>query len=267
MNSLDSDYLSGAEIYSEEEFITKRRDKLKKLILLYRTQYHRMRNVVHKSHSKFIKATSAYNNNNKSIPELINKPIDLIFKEQLKQKQNNMTHYIKASMIADDKKKRKLENVVNNNNNLNNNNNNNNLNNNNNVNTNEIEKTRCKQPQCKSNCMPLTNYCYAHVLNDPKQKLFSSCSYVNRENVTTNNNNNVTNNYGSSCNYPVLIGQYPPLCNGHLELEYPNLHIHQIGNPITANKSNNSNNPVNNNLNDKNKKRKVDERKGKIIYI
>lgn len=33
---------------------------------------------------------------------------------------------------------------------------------------------------CKSKAMALTNYCQLHILMDKKQKLYTSCTYVNK---------------------------------------------------------------------------------------
>lgn len=33
---------------------------------------------------------------------------------------------------------------------------------------------------CKSKAMALTNYCQLHILSDKKQKLYTSCTYVNK---------------------------------------------------------------------------------------
>lgn len=41
------------------------------------------------------------------------------------------------------------------------------------------------------------------ILQDPNQKLFTSCTYTNQN--------------GTVCNYPILVGQNPPYCNAHAE--------------------------------------------------
>jgi hypothetical protein len=62
----------------------------------------------------------------------------------------------------------------------------------------------CSVDRCKGKCMPLTDFCYAHILKDPNQKLFTNCMY--------------TSPTGVSCNYPILVGQTPAFCNGHIDL-------------------------------------------------
>lgn len=42
------------------------------------------------------------------------------------------------------------------------------------------------------------------ILNDPDQKLFTSCAYVSPSAVR--------------CNYPIIVGQQPPYCSCHIDL-------------------------------------------------
>lgn len=40
------------------------------------------------------------------------------------------------------------------------------------------EIKRCQLSGCKTKAMALTKFCHAHILSDPKQKLYKSCTYV-----------------------------------------------------------------------------------------
>lgn len=62
----------------------------------------------------------------------------------------------------------------------------------------------CKYEGCDESALPLTPYCYCHILSDENQLLFVKCRY---ESPT-----------GKACNYPVLRYCEPPICTGHIDL-------------------------------------------------
>jgi len=64
--------------------------------------------------------------------------------------------------------------------------------------------TTCTVEGCKAKPTPPTSFCFAHILHDVNQTLFTKCSFVG--------------NSGSACNYPVLIAQTPQFCAGHLDV-------------------------------------------------
>jgi hypothetical protein len=49
---------------------------------------------------------------------------------------------------------------------------------------------------------------FKDILNEPNQKLFTHCAYVNPQG-------------GAQCTYPIIVGQNPPYCNGHIDLVIP----------------------------------------------
>ncbi|KAF8086322.1 hypothetical protein N665_0629s0032 [Sinapis alba] len=60
---------------------------------------------------------------------------------------------------------------------------------------------------CKSKAMPLTNYCPLHILSDKKQKLYTSCTFVNKK----------AQSKAITCPKPTLASTLPALCNTHFQ--------------------------------------------------
>ncbi|CAH8354386.1 unnamed protein product [Eruca vesicaria subsp. sativa] len=60
---------------------------------------------------------------------------------------------------------------------------------------------------CKSKAMPLTNYCQLHILSDKKQKLYTSCTFVNKK----------AQSKAITCPKPTLASTLPALCNAHFQ--------------------------------------------------
>ncbi|KAE9590192.1 hypothetical protein Lal_00027897 [Lupinus albus] len=85
-------------------------------------------------------------------------------------------------------------------------------NNNENENRNDVvlddDIIRCRFSGCKSKAMALTTFCHAHILSDPKQKLYMGCRTV-AKNLPTG---------PSFCNKPVLKSMVPPACATHYDL-------------------------------------------------
>ncbi|KAL1336813.1 hypothetical protein AAHE18_10G090200 [Arachis hypogaea] len=67
---------------------------------------------------------------------------------------------------------------------------------------------RCAFGGCKIKAMALTRYCHAHILSDPKQKLYRGCRTV-AKNLPTG---------PSYCNKPVLRSVVPATCTTHYQL-------------------------------------------------
>jgi hypothetical protein len=61
------------------------------------------------------------------------------------------------------------------------------------------------KPSCSETALPLTSYCYCHILSDPDQRLFVPCTYTSPED-------------GSRCNYPIIKYSDPELCAHHAEI-------------------------------------------------
>lgn len=155
-----------------------RRNKIKKLMKLYKSQFRKLRDVLRNKHRRFIRLKQRGEEEKLFIAEST--------KSKIKKKQKQLLHHYHvkhsksvkdAKMEKKNKKKALLE---------------------------EYKQRSCNYSGCKGFCMPLTDYCYAHILCDTKQKLFGSCQYTNR---TT----------GGICNYPILANQTPPFCNVHVE--------------------------------------------------
>ncbi|EFA75003.1 hypothetical protein PPL_11688 [Heterostelium album PN500] len=81
---------------------------------------------------------------------------------------------------------------------------NDNQNNNNQNNNNQNNQSLCSHSGCKVYPLPLSKYCYAHILDDSQQKLFTGCNYqlINDQ----------------RCGYPILKTQIPDLCLDHLDV-------------------------------------------------
>lgn len=63
---------------------------------------------------------------------------------------------------------------------------------------------QCEFSGCDEYAMPLTKFCFCHILNDEKQLLFVKCQYESPG--------------GKACSYPILKYSEPAICHGHLEL-------------------------------------------------
>eukprot|EP01124_Arcella_intermedia_P015686 TRINITY_DN22256_c0_g1_i1.p1 TRINITY_DN22256_c0_g1~~TRINITY_DN22256_c0_g1_i1.p1 ORF type:complete len:711 (-),score=173.57 TRINITY_DN22256_c0_g1_i1:51-2060(-) len=61
----------------------------------------------------------------------------------------------------------------------------------------------CTYPSCDQKVLPLSSYCYAHILNDKNQVLFRQCLYVSPG--------------GIRCDYPVMKNSVPQACSAHTE--------------------------------------------------
>lgn len=84
----------------------------------------------------------------------------------------------------------------------------------------KIEKIgKCDAKECGESSLPLSAFCWAHVLQDPLQKLFVSCSF---NPTTTTTLPEALNDSGLAmvpCSYPVIRGgPSPPLCTFHSSL-------------------------------------------------
>eukprot|EP01105_Mastigella_eilhardi_P009697 TRINITY_DN2284_c0_g2_i2.p1 TRINITY_DN2284_c0_g2~~TRINITY_DN2284_c0_g2_i2.p1 ORF type:complete len:575 (+),score=143.84 TRINITY_DN2284_c0_g2_i2:133-1725(+) len=66
-----------------------------------------------------------------------------------------------------------------------------------------VQHKLCLAPGCTARCIPPSVYCFAHLLQDPKQKLFKACQYQSGG--------------GPTCSHPILISQVPPLCPLHMD--------------------------------------------------
>ncbi|KAJ6772514.1 hypothetical protein OIU74_018689 [Salix koriyanagi] len=66
---------------------------------------------------------------------------------------------------------------------------------------------KCSGSGCKAKPMPLTSFCYTHILLDSKQKLYKGCAYV----VKSAQGRPVL------CGKPALISTVPSLCPMHFQ--------------------------------------------------
>lgn len=64
----------------------------------------------------------------------------------------------------------------------------------------------CIFPGCTEQALPITPYCYCHILNDPNQKLFVQCDFRS------------TGPTEARCTYPVIRNSNPQLCAYHQEI-------------------------------------------------
>nr|CAD1819949.1 unnamed protein product [Ananas comosus var. bracteatus] len=70
------------------------------------------------------------------------------------------------------------------------------------------ERKRCAFAACKSMAMPLTRFCHAHILSDPKQTLYKPCNFIIKSNARTGQ---------IICGKPILVAAAPSLCHVHLQ--------------------------------------------------
>ncbi|CAH9104689.1 unnamed protein product [Cuscuta europaea] len=66
---------------------------------------------------------------------------------------------------------------------------------------------RCGVSTCKTKAMAMTRFCHAHILSDPKQKLYKACNYVIKSSPAG----------PILCGKPVLRSVVPSLCSPHME--------------------------------------------------
>jgi len=62
----------------------------------------------------------------------------------------------------------------------------------------------CTFATCSELSLPLSKYCWCHILHDPNQQLFVACSH--------------TDQAGKRCEYPIIKYAEPPMCAYHSEL-------------------------------------------------
>lgn len=72
----------------------------------------------------------------------------------------------------------------------------------------------CTLTGCGETSLPLTKFCWCHILNDPLQKLFIACTHVAQD--------------GKQCDYPIIKHSEPPFCAYHAELVSKSSHIEEI---------------------------------------
>lgn len=66
---------------------------------------------------------------------------------------------------------------------------------------------KCAFQGCKSKPMPLSSFCYAHILSDTRQQLYKPCSYVGKS----------VQSKPVTCGKPVLKAAVPSLCTVHFQ--------------------------------------------------
>ncbi|KAH9567687.1 hypothetical protein CY35_03G038300 [Sphagnum magellanicum] len=75
------------------------------------------------------------------------------------------------------------------------------------------ETLRCGAQGCLAKPLPLSIFCYEHILLEPRQRLYRPCSFVVRRSrdMCSGQNGTVT------CSKPVLCAVSPPLCGIHYQ--------------------------------------------------
>ncbi|CAL0320684.1 unnamed protein product [Lupinus luteus] len=71
----------------------------------------------------------------------------------------------------------------------------------------QSESLICVFVGCDSKAMPLTSFCYLHILSDPNQKLYKPCNYVIK----------CAESGPIRCGKPILRSSVSSLCNAHFE--------------------------------------------------
>ncbi|KAF0888795.1 hypothetical protein E2562_017794 [Oryza meyeriana var. granulata] len=65
----------------------------------------------------------------------------------------------------------------------------------------------CSAANCRAKAMPLTAYCFDHILFDTKQRLYKPCAFIPKRSGTQNG--------VKTCGKPVLTGITPLRCSDH----------------------------------------------------
>ncbi|KAL6905871.1 hypothetical protein ACP4OV_003472 [Aristida adscensionis] len=81
-------------------------------------------------------------------------------------------------------------------------------------------RAACAAPKCEAKAMPLSPYCFPHILLDPKQQLYKPCAFVTKKRVVNCNLCGFAIPSGSkkgeaTCGKPVLRGSTPLRCADH----------------------------------------------------
>jgi len=142
----EPDYLRDVNVLTEEEVIIRRKQKIKKLLKLYKMQFHRLQDTLRNKHRKFIKKKQLLEKRSRESKRLLKDP-----EARKQQKLMHQYHPLKhaenqVKYISKEKKRRR-------------------------PNDERKGQKTCTFERCKGKCMPLTNYCYAHILKDPDQKI------------------------------------------------------------------------------------------------
>jgi len=153
---------------TETDLVYERRDKIKRLLKLYRMQFHRLRDILRTRHQKYLRMKQQLEDKTFGYPKY-------------KKKVHDTTNGNLETPSRGRKKKTTLIEEES-----------------------QDSSTKCTfSVECQNRCLPLAKFCYAHILSDANQKLFTKCLYETS---------------GGLCNYPILIGQDPPHCIAHMEL-------------------------------------------------
>uniref|UniRef100_A0A7I4BR11 KAT8 regulatory NSL complex subunit 2 n=1 Tax=Physcomitrium patens TaxID=3218 RepID=A0A7I4BR11_PHYPA len=72
------------------------------------------------------------------------------------------------------------------------------------------EISRCGAQGCDAKPLLLSRYCYTHILQEPRQRLYKPCSFTVRRGSEKNGS-------GILCQKPVLQAVSPPLCPTHFQ--------------------------------------------------
>ncbi|KAG6548586.1 hypothetical protein Mapa_010075 [Marchantia paleacea] len=68
-----------------------------------------------------------------------------------------------------------------------------------------VENLHCGAQGCSTKPLPLSVFCFSHILQEPRQRLYKPCSFVIRTGQSG----------GTTCGRPVLRAVVPPLCGQH----------------------------------------------------
>jgi hypothetical protein len=167
---------------AEEELVRRRRQKLSKLLRLYKSQFRRLKELLMIKHKKYLRARLRQVEVRKKVA---NKPKKEL--TEVAKKLQDATHDYRPApeahaLIAEAAEKLAPPPPP----------------------QMPAPLRDCAEAGCPAKAMPLTKFCYAHILRDPNQKLFASCAYVNTS--------------GEQCTYPIIVGQNPPVCVPHTDL-------------------------------------------------
>eukprot|EP00026_Physarum_polycephalum_P001328 Phypoly_transcript_01329.p2 GENE.Phypoly_transcript_01329~~Phypoly_transcript_01329.p2 ORF type:complete len:408 (+),score=76.68 Phypoly_transcript_01329:1528-2751(+) len=136
----DSDYFRDIHIVTEEELIRRRRDKIRKLLKLYKAQFKRLKDKLRKRHFRYLKGKITSNNSSDA-------PNKVTGSSLTNSKLTKGGEYDGSSSESE--------------------------------NTHHNRPTRhCNASNCSSKRVPPTIYCFSHILMDQNQKLFKGCTYT-----------------------------------------------------------------------------------------
>eukprot|EP01116_Phalansterium_solitarium_P003066 TRINITY_DN1356_c0_g1_i2.p1 TRINITY_DN1356_c0_g1~~TRINITY_DN1356_c0_g1_i2.p1 ORF type:complete len:295 (-),score=109.99 TRINITY_DN1356_c0_g1_i2:50-934(-) len=163
---------------STEQLMQQRHDKIGRLLTLYKAQFHRLKDALRARHRRFIQARQQLARDG---PDAVRMAAAAAAAGKPRERRKQQQQHAAATAADDGDKKRPCAFIG----------------------------------GCSGRAMLLTTYCYAHILCDPRQQLFTNCAYVSSSHHPQPQ---AQHQAPQPCRYPIIVGQSPPYCCGHVDL-------------------------------------------------